>query len=72
MRSLVIELVTEAIKPGLLRPQRVRVRPCGLGLEGSMHALMSPVLLRLARFNELRDAERLTESGVFATMAHAL
>jgi len=55
MGPLLVELVTEAIELQLLGPHRVRRWARGFCFEGAMHALMTPVLLGLARFDELRQ-----------------
>jgi len=51
--TLVVELVAEGVEPALLGTQAASRRPCGLGLEGAMHAFMSSVLLRLAGLDKL-------------------
>src|SRR6185312_5706251 len=58
VRTVVVEVVAEAIEACLLLGGRVGGRPRGLGLEGAVHALMPAVLLRLARVDALEtDAE---------------
>ena len=52
MRPLAVEPIHERVEAHLLLEHVVRGRPCRLGLERKMHALMATVLLGMAR----RDA----------------
>ena len=51
VRALVVELSDEAVELALLRSEAVRWRPGGLVLERAVHALMTAILLRMARLN---------------------
>ncbi len=53
MRSFIVELAHEIVKAGLLLKAVHSRRACRFLLEGEMHALMTPVLLRMARLDAL-------------------
>jgi transposase len=53
VRPLLVELLPEVVELALLRPATARWRARRLGLERAVHALVTPVLLRLARLDEL-------------------
>ena len=58
MRALLIELLDEVIEAPLLPPHRGGRRSGGLLLESLVHPLVTTVLLRLPRFDQLGiDAE---------------
>ena len=54
MRPLMVELVAEAIHPRLLASLIRRRGRHRLGLEGSVHALVTPVLLRISWLDALQ------------------
>jgi len=53
VRTLVVEFLTEMIELLLLRAEAAGRGSCGLGLECSVHAFMTPILLWFAGFNQL-------------------
>ena len=58
MWSLFVVLGPEDVEPSLLGREVAGGRSCGLGLERSVHALVSSVLLGVRGLDELRvDAE---------------
>src|SRR5262245_10480514 len=59
VRPLFVEVAAERVKARLLLGDRRGRRGCGFGLERAVHALMTPVLLRLSRINPLRNNAKL-------------
>jgi hypothetical protein len=55
VRTLMIERFTEVVELSLLGAKMCPRRSGGVGVQRAIHALMTAMLLRFARFNELRQ-----------------